>query len=142
MCFIIATNMMLRRVGLARHASHAYFNRARDQDGRSYGEKNRFQRLHWGVCLSEDTSFDGSSDGIALHGGHCRSTCCNAAGFRAQVAATYGRAADECYLKLFQNCSTNDSIVAEIQPLVNGSDKVVGPQQIPELTVLSIMAAA
>jgi len=32
---------MLRRV--ARHASHAYFNSARDQDGRSYGEKIDFR---------------------------------------------------------------------------------------------------
>lgn len=138
MCFVIATNMMLRRV--VRHASHAYYNRARDQDGRSYGEKFDFRDCIGEYALAKIHRLIAAVTALLCVAGIIARLV--AAEFRAQVAATYGRAADECYLKLFQNCSTNDSVYAEIQPLEARAGTAVSSQQILELTALSIMAAA
>jgi hypothetical protein len=138
LCFIVATNMMLRRV--VRHASHAYYNRARDQDGRSYGEKFDFRDCIGEYAIAKmQHSIAAVTALLCVAGIFARLV---AVGFRAQVAATYDRAAGECYQKLFQNCSTHESVSSEVSPLINRSGTAVSSQIILEVAALSIMTAA
>lgn len=139
-CLVSNMNMLLRRI--VRHASHRYYNQARDQDGGSYGDKFDFRD-----CIGEYAM-------AKIHGAIAAITLVlNSLGVVARFVAAAGRAQlvvqlDQAAGACSSNC--NNTCFLPLAAIVEKENKIIdevvrpatSAQQILEALVLVIMSVS
>jgi hypothetical protein len=139
LCEIFAINLLLRRV--SDHASHSYYNEARDHV--STGRSTVNKRFDWRDCVGQYALYNMVR---ALHVFAMVLCALNilarivAAGFRANTAAIYDQAAAATDLNGGETSSYRDFFNAEATNSIEGHIKSVAVARVIQATVLVLVA--